>query len=104
LKKTPSISETLDWVRALTLLNIEQLDHDLVEQTLSTLAKYEADVRKASLELKAYLAERRLSRKCRQRKITCISLNLLCHEETDDCSCFELLLNLERAMLLNTEL
>jgi len=59
LKKTPSISETLDWVRALTLLNIKQLDHELVEQTLAALAKYEADVRKASQELKAYLAERK---------------------------------------------
>jgi MoxR-like ATPase len=59
MKKTPSISETLDWVRALTLLNIKQLDHELVEQTLATLVKYEADVRKASQELKAYLAERR---------------------------------------------
>src|SRR5918994_6393045 len=37
LKKTPSISETLDWVRALTLPNIKELDNELVEQTLSTL-------------------------------------------------------------------
>jgi MoxR-like ATPase len=59
LKKTPSISETLDWVRALTLLNVQQLDHDLVTQTLSTLMKYEADVRKAHQELQAYLTERR---------------------------------------------
>lgn len=59
LKKTPSISETLDWVKALTLLNIQQLDADLVEQTLSTLMKYEADIRKAHRELQAYLAERR---------------------------------------------
>jgi MoxR-like ATPase len=59
LKKTPSISETLDWVKALTLLNIKQLDHELVEQTLSSLMKYEADIRKAHLELKAYLAERK---------------------------------------------
>ena len=58
LKKTPSISETLDWVKALTLLNVKQLDHELVEQTLSSLMKYEADIRKAHLELKAYLAER----------------------------------------------
>jgi MoxR-like ATPase len=63
LKKTPSISETLDWVKALTLLNIKQLDNELVEQTLSTLMKYEADIRKAHQELKAYLAER----KARQR-------------------------------------
>ena len=62
LKKTPSISESLDWVRALTLLNIKQLDHDLVEETLSTLVKYEADVRKAHQELKAYLAEKRAQR------------------------------------------
>src|SRR5918995_1270038 len=47
LKKTPSISETLDWVKSLTLLNIKQLDSELVEQTLSALVKYEADVRKA---------------------------------------------------------
>ena len=59
LKKTPSISETLDWVRALTLLNIKELDNELVEQTLSTLMKYEADIRKAHQELKAFLAEKR---------------------------------------------
>lgn len=57
LKKTPSISETLDWVRALTLLNIKELDAGLVEETLSTLMKYEGDIRKAHQELKAYLAE-----------------------------------------------
>jgi hypothetical protein len=59
LKKTPSISETLDWVRALTLLNVKQLDDQLVNETLSTLMKYEADIRKAHQELQAYLAERR---------------------------------------------
>jgi MoxR-like ATPase len=57
LKKTPSISETLDWVKALTLLNIKEIDSELVEQTLSALVKYEADVRKAHQELKSYLAE-----------------------------------------------
>jgi MoxR-like ATPase len=62
LKKTPSISETLDWVRALTLLNIKQLNHALVDETLSTLMKYEADVRKAHSELKAYLAEKQAQR------------------------------------------
>ncbi|MGE5219298.1 MAG: AAA family ATPase [Chloroflexota bacterium] len=62
LKKTPSISETLDWVRALTLLNIKHLDHELVQETLSTLMKYEADVRKAHQELKAYLAEKQAQR------------------------------------------
>lgn len=59
LKKTPSISETLDWVKALTLLNVKQLDDELVNETLSTLMKYEADIRKAQQELQSYLAERR---------------------------------------------
>jgi MoxR-like ATPase len=62
LKKTPSISETLDWVRALTLLNIKELDNELVEQTMSTLMKYEADIRKAHQELKAFLAEKQAQR------------------------------------------
>jgi MoxR-like ATPase len=59
LKKAPSISETLDWVKALTLLNVKQLDSNLVDQTLSALMKYEADVRRAHQELKSYLTERK---------------------------------------------
>ena len=59
LKKTPSISETLDWVKALTLLNVKALDDQLVNETLSVLVKYEADIRKAQQELQSYLAERR---------------------------------------------
>lgn len=59
LKKSPSVSETLDWVKALTLLNIKQLDEELVNETLSALVKYEADMRKAHLELQSYLADRR---------------------------------------------
>src|ERR671914_2188997 len=62
LKKTPSISETLDWMKALTLLNVKQLDEQLVTETLSTLVKYEADIRKAQQELQSYLAERRTLR------------------------------------------
>ena len=59
LKKTPSISETLDWVKALTLLNVKALADELVNETLSVLVKYEADIRKAQQELQSYLAERR---------------------------------------------
>ncbi|MGH7781019.1 MAG: AAA family ATPase [Candidatus Binataceae bacterium] len=55
LKKTPGISETLDWVKALTLLNVESLDQELVNETLDTIVKYEGDVRKAQEELKDYL-------------------------------------------------
>ena len=62
LKKTPSISETLDWMKALTLLNVKALEEELVNETLSTLVKYEADIRKAQQELQSYLAERRTLR------------------------------------------
>lgn len=59
LKKRPSISESLDWVKALTLLNMKRLEDQLVEETLSTLMKYEGDIRKAEEELKRYLADRK---------------------------------------------
>jgi MoxR-like ATPase len=55
LKKPPSISETLDWVRALTLLNASTLDAQIVSETLSTILKYEADIAKAKEHL-SYVA------------------------------------------------
>ena len=58
LKKTPSISETLDWVKSLTLLNAERLEPALVESTLSVILKFEGDIQKAKEELKAYLAKK----------------------------------------------
>jgi MoxR-like ATPase len=51
LKKSPSISETLDWARALLALNAKELDRDVVNQTLNVILKYEGDVRKAEGEL-----------------------------------------------------
>jgi MoxR-like ATPase len=54
LKKHPSISETLDWARALLLLNVDSLDQDLVTETLSVILKYEGDIRKAQQELKDF--------------------------------------------------
>jgi MoxR-like ATPase len=58
LKKTPSISETLDWARALLALNAKDLDRDVVSQTLNVILKYEGDVRKAEGELDKLLAKR----------------------------------------------
>jgi len=58
LKKTPSISETLDWARALLALNAKELDRDVVSQTLNVILKYEGDVRKAEGELDKLLAAR----------------------------------------------
>jgi MoxR-like ATPase len=51
LKKTPSISETIDWARALLALNANQLDETLVQETMNVILKYEADIRKAENEL-----------------------------------------------------
>jgi MoxR-like ATPase len=47
LKKNPSVSETLDWARALVTLNAEALDREILENTLTVLLKYEADVARA---------------------------------------------------------
>jgi MoxR-like ATPase len=47
LKKPPSISETLDWVRALAILNADRLDAALLDDTLNLVLKYEADVARA---------------------------------------------------------
>jgi MoxR-like ATPase len=44
LKKHPSVSETLDWARALMLLNASELDGDLVRQTLNIILKFEEDI------------------------------------------------------------
>jgi MoxR-like ATPase len=58
LKKTPSISETLDWARALLALNAQELDAELVNQTLNVILKYEGDVRKAQAELDKLLQKK----------------------------------------------
>ncbi|HZP43716.1 MAG TPA: MoxR family ATPase [Candidatus Binatia bacterium] len=59
LKKAPSISETLDWARALMLLNVKTLDEQLVSDTLSTILKYEGDIRKAQQELREWVDKQR---------------------------------------------
>ena len=58
LKKTPSISETLDWARALLALNASELDEDLVRTTLNVILKYEGDIRKAEGELAKLLEQK----------------------------------------------
>lgn len=44
LKKHPSVSETIDWARALMLLNASELDGDLVRNTLNVILKFEEDI------------------------------------------------------------
>jgi MoxR-like ATPase len=52
IKKTPGISETLDWARALVVLNADKLDQDLVRNTLNIVLKYEKDIQKARENLR----------------------------------------------------
>jgi hypothetical protein len=44
LKKLPSVSETIDWARALVLLHVTELDGDAIRDTLNILLKYESDI------------------------------------------------------------
>ena len=47
LRKSPSISETLDWAKALVTLNVKHLDAQTLETTLSVLLKHESDLQRA---------------------------------------------------------
>lgn len=47
MRKSPSISETLDWANALVALNAKNLDKGTLEETVSILLKHEADLQKA---------------------------------------------------------
>lgn len=47
LKKNPSVSETIDWAKALVMINADTLDKKTLETTLTVLLKHESDVQKA---------------------------------------------------------
>src|SRR5262249_43508826 len=51
LKKRPSVSETLDWTRALVVLEADPLDEALARETLNLILKYEGDVDRAAEKL-----------------------------------------------------
>ncbi|MEA4907751.1 MAG: MoxR family ATPase [Chloroflexi bacterium] len=51
LRKSPSISETLDWAHALVALNAKSLDQETLETTLSVLLKHETDLARARRQL-----------------------------------------------------
>jgi MoxR-like ATPase len=55
LRKLPSIAESIDWARALVLLNADALDPAVVSETLSLVLKYEGDVRKGRESLHSLL-------------------------------------------------
>lgn len=48
LRKSPSISETIDWARTLAVLGATELTPRLLNDTVSVVVKYDKDVRKAS--------------------------------------------------------
>jgi MoxR-like ATPase len=51
LKKSPSVSETLDWARTLVLLGVESVTEADAVGNLNILLKYQSDIAKATKEL-----------------------------------------------------
>jgi MoxR-like ATPase len=51
LKKSPSVSETIDWARTLLALSVEDIDESVLGDTLHVLLKYQADIEKATKEM-----------------------------------------------------
>lgn len=60
LRKSPSISETLDWAKALVTLNAKNLDNETLETTLSVLLKHESDLQRVKRELNRPSPRRRM--------------------------------------------
>ena len=53
IQKPPGVAEAIDWVAALTVLGIEELDVDAIDRTLGSVLKYAEDqevIRAAGLE------------------------------------------------------
>ncbi len=46
LRKAPSIGETIDWAQSLAVLGAPQLSKELIEETISVIAKYDRDADK----------------------------------------------------------
>ncbi len=47
LRKSPSISETIDWARTLTVLGVDELDVSVLADTANIVLKYERDMQRA---------------------------------------------------------
>jgi MoxR-like ATPase len=56
LKKAPAISETIDWAKSLILLHANELEGNLVLDTLNVLLKYEEDIKIAEGQLPKLMA------------------------------------------------
>jgi len=51
IKKLPSVSETIDWAKTLVLLHAENLDRQMVRETLNTFLKRQEDMQVAESRL-----------------------------------------------------
>ncbi|THD71129.1 MAG: MoxR family ATPase [Phenylobacterium sp.] len=58
LRKAPSISETVDWARALILLHARDLDPAMVRDTLNVILKFEQDIAAVEPQIVELLARR----------------------------------------------
>ncbi|MFI4974427.1 MAG: AAA family ATPase [Caulobacterales bacterium] len=56
LRKVPSISETVDWARALVLLHAKALEPDMARESLSVLLKFEQDILAVEPKLNEFVA------------------------------------------------
>jgi MoxR-like ATPase len=55
LKKPPAISESIDWLQALALLNAESLSAEVLAATLNVVLKHQPDVEKAKTNVHSLL-------------------------------------------------
>ena len=58
LKKTPAISETIDWARSLLLLHADKLEEETVRNTLNVLLKFQEDIDATGPEIRGLISGR----------------------------------------------
>jgi len=58
LKKAPAISETIDWARSLLLLHADQLDEEVIRNTLNVLLKFQEDIEATNPEIRSLISKR----------------------------------------------
>jgi len=59
LKKAPAVSETIDWARTLVLLHAQELEPELVRNTLNLLLKFQDDIENVDEDLNALMTRAR---------------------------------------------
>src|SRR6266508_243826 len=70
LAKPPGVAETIDWAHALDALGREELDAEIVEQTLGSVLKYHEDLLAIRDEtLAGLVAEARSARRSEERRV-----------------------------------